>query len=69
MTPFNDLPEGRTHFQNDGCGELAHNDERKYWCKHCKKFVKGVFAGGTDRSGDVHYEVSCGDCGELINED
>lgn len=23
---FKDLPEGKTHFENDGCGETAHND-------------------------------------------
>ena len=26
---FKDLPEGQTHFQNDGCGEPAHNDPSK----------------------------------------
>ena len=23
---FKDLPEGQTHYMNDGCGEPAHND-------------------------------------------
>ena len=23
--PFKDLPQGQTHFENDGCGEPAHN--------------------------------------------
>lgn len=28
--PFEDLPEGQTHYQNDGCGESEHND---WWIK------------------------------------
>lgn len=27
--PFKDLPEGQTHYENDGCGEPAHNPMTK----------------------------------------
>lgn len=27
--PFKDTPDGQTHYQNDGCGEPAHNDITK----------------------------------------
>lgn len=33
--PFKDLPEGTTHYQNDNCGEPAHNKvkHRRYCAK------------------------------------
>lgn len=34
--PFKDSKEGSTHYQNDGCGEPAHND-KVACCKECSE--------------------------------
>ena len=33
---FKDLPEGQTHSQQDGCGDIDHNE----WCSGCGKLLR-----------------------------
>lgn len=40
---FKDSPEGQTHYQNDGCGELAHNQQPK-WEEEFDKFFELQFS-------------------------
>lgn len=35
--PFQDTPEGQTHYENDGCGEPAHNRPVEMICKKCHR--------------------------------
>ena len=45
------------------------NKNGLYYCPKCKKLVKGRTIGGSGVNGTIYYEVSCEDCGEILDED
>lgn len=58
--PFKESPEGQTHYQNDGCGEPAHNDgmentKGESWEKRARDFaIKAALnSEDTDRLFDL----------------
>lgn len=43
--PFKDLPEGQTHFENDGCGIPEHNS-KSFSERFDERFCNGLFSHG-----------------------
>lgn len=43
---FKDLPEGQTHYENDGCGEPAHSFAATTEMPVGRYFYKGEYDGG-----------------------
>ena len=71
---FHDTPEGQTHYQNDGCGEVLHNEiitcAAIWWPKIETKWkivdnVNGTVVAGK-RHGDCFYAAK--DAGIISKE-
>ncbi len=52
---FNETQEGRTHFENDGCGEKEHNSMKQEQRKIEKELFEMVYQWG--RAGIVTDEL------------
>lgn len=74
MTPKNKtkkIPNGTTHFQNDGCGEVAHNNTPNWEkSKECDHEIGRKVIGGFIGHEQIHPtgEQFCLNCGKTLKE-